>query len=202
MDGKLRVSSKEVYELYSASAKMRPLSKKQLGTLVMNLYPTIKVVKNREGCHEYEGLNHNSTQDRTCNVNEIDEIARECQYFNIPTLTDSCKYGVMTGHFVNKIQIMKIVEIKPDRTFTVYIGGRGIKHTDIGLTNIDANTYLSVKMIFNTVKQARLCKGKPVENKINVTKSRYVHIYPPLSLSLSLSLSHTHTHTNTHKPKK
>lgn len=51
---------KEVYDLYSAEAKMKPLSKKQLGTLVMNLCPTIKVIKNREGCHEYEGLGHST----------------------------------------------------------------------------------------------------------------------------------------------
>lgn len=172
--GKVRVSSKEVYDLYSAEAKMKPLSKKQLGTLVMNLYPTIKVIKNREGCHEYEGLGHSTMNDKACSLNEIDEIAREFQYMKIPTQVDSCKYGIVTGQYVNRIQVMKILEIKPDRTFTVNVGEREIKHSDIGLVNIAANSYLHVKIIFHTIKQARLCKGKPVENKMNATKSRYV----------------------------
>ena len=69
---------------------------------------------------------------------------------------------------------MKIIEIKPDRSFKIYIGGREVNTSDIGLSNMAAHTYLNVKIILNTVKQARLCGDKIVHHKTGAKKFRYM----------------------------
>lgn len=167
--GPVRVSAKELYDLYAdtfgRSSETKILSKQQIGFIVPKIFKTVKVVRNSDGFHAYQGLRLNFLHDKECDLNEINALANENGFFKMNTAGDFCKYGFMTGQTVNKIELMKIIEFKCDKTFTLYIAGREVDVGDIGLTNMTTDTYLSVKSIFNTVKQARLCRGKTVNSK-------------------------------------
>lgn len=88
--------------------------------------------------------------------------------------TDSMKYGLMTGQCVNKMEIMKVLEIKPDKTWKLFIAGRQVDISIIGLSDMTCNSYQSVKIIFHTVRLATICRGKVVNRKLSSRKYSYV----------------------------
>ena len=110
---------KDVYKLYSESippgTKHSALSQHQLGAIVPKLFQNIKVVRKKDG-YVYEGLRLNFLEDKDCDINEINTIATKNAFFNMDT-SDNLKYGFMTGQCINKIEIMKVLQINSDKTW-------------------------------------------------------------------------------------
>lgn len=176
VSGSVSVSAKELYELYTnsmtQSTECKIMSKNQVGCIVPRLFKKIKVVQNR-GLNTYQGLRLNFLQDKDCDINDINSIAAENVFLKMNS-TGSCKYGLLTGQCVNKIEVMEVIEIKSDKTWKLFVAGRDVDVSIIGLTNMTCQTYFSIKTIFNTIKQAKMCREKVVNSKMATTKYRCV----------------------------
>ena len=171
--GNVSVSAKDVYDSYvrhkRGCADESLLSKKQVSQIVPALLSKITVVK-QSGPSKYKGLRLNFFDDQTCSEENLKTITSEHGFFQVPTSDSNIKYSIYTGYCVNKNEQLKSVTIKADKSFDVTVGGIFIDLPIIGLQNMKINSINDAKIVFNTVKQAKVCRGKLVSSKRNTTK--------------------------------
>lgn len=169
--GTVGISAREVYQSYRDSmphlTESKLLSKQQVAIIVPQIFPNITIKKTKDGCFMYQGLRQNFLEDKSCDLKDIDNIAQKSTFFRIPSGTDIIKYGFMTGFHVNKNELMKVLEFRPDRNWNFFVGERPVDLSTIGLSDITCGSYQSVEIIFHTVGIAKLCKGKPVNRKLS-----------------------------------
>ena len=174
--GTVSVGVKDVYKLHSENippgTKHNALSQHQVGAIVPKLFPNIKVVRKNDG-YVYEGLRLNFLEDKDCDINEINTIATENAFFNM-NVSDDLKYGFMTGQCVNKIEIMKVLQINSDKTWKLFVAGKEVDTSIIGLSSVACHSYQSVAIIFRTARLSRICRGKPVSRKHSSRRYGYV----------------------------
>lgn len=85
---------------------------------------------------------------------------------------ESFNHAISTEHCINGNEVYKIIEINPDRSWKMMISRHQIDPVIIGLQNITANSLKNVNIIFNTVKQSTICRGKPAEKEQRSTQFR------------------------------
>lgn len=171
--GNVSVSTKDIYDSYVIDKKDCDvgslLTKKQVSQIVPVLLSKVTVVK-QNGPSKYKGLRINFYDDQTCSEENLKSIASEHGFFQVPTFESNTRYSVHTGYHINRNEQFKSVIIKPDKSFEVTVGCIFIKLSVIGLQDMKINSINDAKIVFNTVKQARVCRGKLVASKLNTTK--------------------------------
>ena len=145
----------------NSSSDIKPIPKTQFSTIIPRLFNTVTVCK-VHGYRVYKGLKYNDIEDKNCEPEDIKNIAEEHGFICISS-KGTLKYAVSTGHYINGNEIYKTIEIHPDRSWNIVISGHEIDPVIIGLQNMRASTLKNVKIMFNTVKKAPICKGKPAE---------------------------------------
>ena len=140
--------------------------------LYQNFFQTSKLSEKKDG-YVYEGLRLNFLEDKDCDINEINIIATKNALFNMDT-SDNLKYGFMTGQCINKIEIMKVLQINSDKTWKLFVAGKEVDTSIIGLSRVACHSYQSVAIIFRTARLSRICRGKPVSRKLSSRRYGYV----------------------------
>ena len=171
------VTAQEIYENYCSSCHTDiSISKTVFQQIVRKIFGNIKIVRNNATV-KYVGLRPNFLDDKPiCTNVEIAEIANMLGYF--PMNTGNCentsRFGLATGYCVNRNEILKVIEVQPDKSYKLSVGGRDVHVQEIGLEGLTLDTYSCIKTVFNTFKQCTICQGKSVDSKIDAKKFNVV----------------------------
>ena len=84
--------------------------------------------------------------------------------------SNTVKFGFATGLCANRNEILKVIEIQPDGTYELSVGGRTVNKTVIGMGGVTLDTYTNIKMVFNTLRRCTVCQGKTSKSKKDVTR--------------------------------
>ncbi len=69
---------------------------------------------------------------------------------------ENTKFGLATGYCVNRNKIMKIIEIHPDMSYKLSVGGRDVEVQEIGMEGLTMDTYSCIKTVLKTFKQCTI----------------------------------------------
>ena len=168
--GTVFMTAQEMYQNYCSSYHT-DVSKAVFQQIVRKIFGNIKIVRNNATI-KYIGLRPNFLDDKPCTSVEIAEIANMLGYFPMTTgkCTDTSRFGLPTGYCVNRNEILKVVEIQPDKSYKLSVGGRDVNAQEIGLEGVTMDTHFSVRIVFNTFKQCTVCQGKSVDSKTDAKK--------------------------------
>ena len=100
-------------------------------------------------------------------------IAEEYGFFNMKS-NKNVKYAVPSGDCISQNDVLKIIEIQEDMSWRLIISGHEVDPNIIGLQNVLCKTKVEVRILFNTVKQACICRGKKLENDQRSSQYRVV----------------------------
>lgn len=150
----------------------RVMSKPQMGSIVSKIFKNVTIGLH-SGHHIYKGIEINLNEDKNCDLKYIATVAAENGYF-LMNDNGTSKYALSSGYCINNNEVLKILEIEKNRNWKFSMCGKEIDPSIIGLSGITCNTVLSVNILFNTIKQTKLCKGKTAEAGQNSTRFRIV----------------------------
>lgn len=74
-----------------------------------------------------------------------------------------------SGYIVNKHHHVKHVT-ENTKSIQVSFDGRNVSLDDINVSQMEIKTEVDARIVFNTVKQSKICCGKIVVSKHNTTK--------------------------------
>jgi len=162
--GNVSVGAAELYDVYIKDKPLNPLPKRTVGQLVSGIFGSIKVVHNN-GKEKYRGLRPNFNSPEVCSQKTLDAIAANHGFVKVTETSGKLSYICFTEYTVNNHKQTKSVEISCDKAFQVKIGEIPVSLTDTGLQNMKISNTEDARIIFNTVKMAKVCRGKLVNKK-------------------------------------
>ena len=165
----------DLYDEYVNSLKAscnetNPICKTQFSTVVSRIFKNVTLSLTR-GYRVYKGLRRYDSEDKECELDDIKMIAEKHEFVCMNS-KEILKFAQPTGHCINGNEVFKTIEINNDRSWKFVISGQEIEPVLIGLDTITANTVKQVNIIFNTVKQCSICRGKEAEKEQKSTQFR------------------------------
>lgn len=170
------VSSADLYNLYEKEHVQYALPKKTVGMLVPKLFDKVSVV-HQNGPSKYRGLRQRFDNPEVCTPDNVNEIAHKHGFVKLTEGDCHVKYMIYSGYTVNNQKQTKSVCINRDQTPTVCVGENHVLLNDLGLGGLKINTLEDAQILFNTVKQTRVCLGKVVHKDIKGTRKHILQYW-------------------------
>ena len=167
------IAANDLYHSYCESLpeNQSALTKRKVGSIVRRIFPNIKIGCKKEG-YVYEGLRINFIDNKDSDI-DLNSIATKYGFFNMNGDGEP-KYGFVTKYCVDKVPIMKVIEIYDYKRWNLIVGGKTVDCDEIGLSNVVCDSYESTAIIFRTITLARLCRGKPILRHDSRKRKGYV----------------------------
>ena len=155
------------------SSDHKPVSKISFSKIMQRVFKTLELSQTH-GIRMYKGIKLNIPDNRNCTIEDLKAIACAYEFFDMKG-TGMLKFGIGSGYCVNNNEVLKIIEIDDDKKWKFIVSGHEVESSIIGMPQcITCESYLNAKIIFNTVKQAKVCMGREVEKDKRSSRFRIV----------------------------
>ena len=171
------INGKDMYDTYLESIKVsacesKPVTKSQFSMIISRVFKNVHI-STVHGYRVYKGIKKYDFDNENSDPIYIQNVAEQQGFFRMNS-KDSLKFAISSGHCISHADICKIIEINSDSSWKLFISEHEVDPKIIGLQNITCNTCSNVKTLFNTVKQASICRGKPAKKDQRSSKYRII----------------------------